>query len=132
MPTEDIQGILPRKVFLKGQEGAIKELATYESKEENNDYALDAMRYAVECMTEGKISMAIELSRDKVKQILKLYGLERITRKRFKKLLMGCGMQRNDAEIVAKTFGESKIQYTPLAVQRVIETINAEAEKEEK
>lgn len=132
MPTEDIQGILPRKVFLKGQEGAIKELATYESKEENNDYALDAMRYAVECMTEGKISMAIELSRDKVRQILKLYGLERITRKRFKKLLMGCGMQRNDAEIVAKTFGESKIQYTPLAVQRVIETINAEAEKEEK
>ncbi len=132
MPTEDIQGILPRKVFLKGQEGAIKELATYESKEENNDDALDAMRYAVECMTEGKISMAIELSRDKVRQILKLYGLERITRKRFKKLLMGCGMQRNDAEIVAKTFGESKIQYTPLAVQRVIETINAEAEKEEK
>lgn len=139
MPTEDIQGILPRKVLLKGQEGATKELATYESKEENNDDALDAMRYAVECMTEGEksitegeISMAIELSRDKVRQILKLYGLERITRKRFKKLLMGCGMQRNDAEIVAKTFGESKIQYTPLAVQRVIETINAEAEKEEK
>ena len=108
MPTEDIQGILPRKVFLKGQEGAIKELATYESKEENNDDALDAMRYAVECMTEGKISMAIELSRDKVRQILKLYGLERITRKRFKKLLMGCGMQRNDAEIVAKTLAKAK------------------------
>ena len=139
MPTEDIQGILPGKVFLKGQEGAIKELVTYESKEDNNDGALDTVRYAVECMaegeksiTEGEISMAIELSRDKERQILKLYGLERITRKRFKKLLMGCGMQRNDAEIVAKTFCESKIQYTPLAVQRVIETINAEAEKEEK
>ena len=139
MPTEDIQGILPRKVFLKGQEGSIKELATYESKEENNDDALDAMRYAVECMaeeekciTEGEISAAIELSRDKARQILKLYGLERITRKRFKKLLMGCGTQRNDAEIVAMTFYESKIQYTPLAVQQVIEIINAEVEKEEK
>lgn len=131
MPTEDIQGILPRKVFLKGQEGAIKELATYESKEENNDDALDAMRYAVECMTEGKISMAIELSRDKVRQILKLYGLERITRKRFKKLLMGCGMQRNDAEVIAEQFCNEKIPYTPLGVQQVIETIIKEIEEEQ-
>lgn len=127
MPTEDIQGILPRKVFLKGQEGAIKELATYESKEENNDDALDAMRYAVECMTEGKISMAIELSRDKVRQILKLYGLERITRKRFKKLLMGCEIQRNDTELLAKSLSENRIRYTPLVVQSIIETIMEEA-----
>lgn len=134
MPTEDIQGILPRKVFLKGQEGSIKELATYESKEENNDDALDAMRYAVECMaeeekciTEGEISAAIELSRDKARQILKLYGLERITRKRFKKLLMGCGMQRNDTELLAKSLSENRIRYTPLVVQSIIETIMEEA-----
>ena len=134
MPTEDIQGILPRKVFLKGQEGSIKELATYESKEENNDDALDAMRYAVECMaeeekciTEWEISAAIELSRDKARQILKLYGLERITRKRFKKLLMGCGMQRNDTELLAKSLSENRIRYTPLVVQSIIETIMEEA-----
>lgn len=138
MPTEDIQGILPRKVFLKGQEGSIKELATYESKEENNDDALDAMRYAVECMaeeekciTEGEISAAIELSRDKARQILKLYGLERITRKRFKKLLMGCGMQRNDAEVIAEQFCNDKIPYTPLGVQQVIETIIKEIKEEQ-
>lgn len=45
---------------------------------------------------------------------------------------MGCGMQRNDAEVVTNAFRESKIQYTPLAVQKVIEIINMEAEKEEK
>ena len=40
-------------------------------------------------------------------------------------------MQRNDAEIVADAFKESEIQYTPLSVQKVIETINMEAEKGE-
>lgn len=144
MPTENMQGILPRKIFFEDQDGDIKELCTYESKEENNDDAVDAIRYAVECMnegikciakgvkgiTEGKTSITIELPKDKVRQILKLYGLERITRKRFKKLLMGCGMQRNDAEIVASAFRKSKIQYTSLAVQKVIETINIEVEKE--
>ena len=82
-------------------------------------------------MTSGEISMTIEIPEEKVKQILKMHGLNKITRKRFKKLLMGCGMQRNDAEIVTNAFRESEIQYTPLAVQKVIETINIEAEKEE-
>lgn len=41
-------------------------------------------------------------------------------------------MQRNDAEVVAQAFNESGIRYTPLGIQRIIETINAEAEKEEK
>lgn len=85
-----------------------------------------------ESMTSGEISMAIEIPKEKVKQILKMHGLNRITKKRFKKLLMGCGMQRNDAEIVADAFRESEIRYTPVAVQKVIETINMEAEKEEK
>lgn len=85
-----------------------------------------------ESMTSGEISMAIEIPKEKVKQILKMHGLNRITKKRFKKLLMGCGMQRNDAEIVADAFRESEIRYTPVAVQKVIETINMEAEKEKK
>ena len=37
-----------------------------------------------------------------------------------------------DAEVVAQAFNESKIRYTPLAIQRIIETINAEAEGEVK
>ena len=72
--------------------------------------------------------MTIELPKERVRQILKMHGLNRITRKRFKKLLMGCRMQRNDAEIVARTFQDSKIKYTPLAVWKVIETINIEVE----
>ena len=58
-----------------------------------------------------------------------MLGIERITRKRFKKLLMGCGIQRNEAEIIANEFCKNKIQYTPLAVQKVVETIIIEAEK---
>lgn len=86
------------------------------------------MRYPVKGMTSGEISMTIELLKERVRQILKMNGLNRITRKRFKKLLMGCRMQRNDAEIVARTFQDSKIKYTPLAVWKVIETINIEVE----
>ncbi len=74
----------------------------------------------------------LTLTKEESIQIQKMIGLQRITRKRFKKLLMGCGMQRNDAEVVTNAFRESKIQYTPLAVQKVIEIINMEAEKEEK
>ena len=43
---------------------------------------------------------------------------------------MGCGLQRNDAEIIAEAFHNSKIRYIPLAVQNIIETIIKEAEKE--
>ena len=87
MPTENKQGILPGKNFFEDQAGYIKELCTYKSKEENNDDAVNAMEYAAKCITEGETSMTIELPKDRVRQILKMTGLERITRKRFKKLL---------------------------------------------
>lgn len=142
MPTETNE-FGPGKLLYKDQDGIIKELCSYECKEENNDDAVDAIRYAAECMnegikciakgvkgiTEGKTSITIELPKDKVRQILKLYGLERITRKRFKKLLMGCGIQRNAAEIIAAEFQRNRIPYTPLAVQKIIETIIIEMEK---
>ena len=130
MPTES-QELNIGKVLYKGRDETIKELANYEFKEENNDDAIDAMQYATKEMTEGEMSITLKFPKEKVRHFLKIYGLERITRKRFKKLLMGCGMQRNDAEIVTNAFRESEIQYTPLAVQKVIETINIEAEKEE-
>lgn len=131
MPTEDRE-LNMGKLLYKDQDGTIKELANYEFKEENNDDVIDAMQYATKGITEGGMSITLEFPKEKVRHFLKIYGLERITRKRFKKLLMGCGMQRNDAEVVANAFRESEIQYTPLAVQKVIETINMEAEKEEK
>lgn len=135
MPTE-INELGPGKLLYKDQDGIIKELCSYEYKEENcNDDSIDAMEYAasryMEMANKGA-TITFELPKEKVRRILKLYGLEKITRKRFKKLLMGCGMQRNDAEVIVEAFHKNKIRYTPLAIQQVIETINAEAEKEEK
>lgn len=129
MPTESLK---PGKIYIKTKDSEkIQELMNYECKEENNDDFIDAMKYTVKGITEGEVSMTLEIPKEKVRRILKLYGLETITRKRFKKLLMGCGMQRNDAEIITQAFCEEKIKYTPLAVQQIIETINEEAEKEE-
>ncbi len=130
MPTEE-SGFKPEKILFKDQDGIIKELASYETKKEENDDAVNAMEYAAKCITEGETSMTIELPKDRVRQILKMTGLERITRKRFKKLLMSCGMQRNDAEVIAEQFCNEKIPYTPLGVQQVIETIIKEIEEEQ-
>ncbi len=127
MPTESKE-INPGKLLYKDREGIIKELCSYEHKEENRDDAVDAMEYAVKGMTDKEISVTVEVPREKVRKILKIYGLETITRKRFKKLLMGCGLQRNDAEVIAEQFCNEKLPYTPLAVQQVIETIIKEME----
>lgn len=130
MPTESNE-INPGKLLYKDQEGIIKELCNYECKEENSDYAVDAIRYAFEGMTEGRMSMSLDISKESTRKILKIYGLERITRKRFKKLLMGCRIQRNDAEVIAKQFCDEQLPYTPLAVQTILETIIGEMIKEE-
>lgn len=134
MPTEENK-IEQGKLFIQTKEDEEpKELKaiSISTAENNKDDVIDTMRYEEEGVTSEEMSITIKLSKEQVRQILKLYGLERITRKRFKKLLMGCGMQRNYAEIVAIVFQKSKIQYTPLAVKKVIETINAEAEKDRK
>lgn len=122
MPTESNEVNLG-KLLYKNQEGIIKELCSYEYKEENNDDAVNAIEYAIKGMTDSEISMSLDISKESTRRILKIYGLERITRKRFKKLLMGCGLQRNDAEVIAKQFCYEQIPYTPLGVQQVIETI---------
>lgn len=122
MPTESNEVNLG-KLLYKNQEGIIKELCSYECKEENNDDAVNAMEYAIKGMTDSEISMSLDISKESIRRILKIYGLERITRKKFKKLLMGCGLQRNDAEVIAKQFCDEQIPYTPLGVQQVIETI---------
>lgn len=130
MPTESNEVNLG-KLLYKNQEGIMKELCSYEYKEENNDDAVNAIEYAIKGMTDSEISMSLDISKESTRRILKIYGLERITRKRFKKLLMGCGMQRNDAEVIAEQFCNEKIPYTPLGVQQVIETIIKEFEEEQ-
>lgn len=133
MPTDNIKEIMDGDIFMQDQEGNIKKIAEITQFEngvtDEKDDAIDAMKYAVEQQKEGTITMTI--SRESSKHLQKMIGIQKITRKRFKKLLMGCGMQRNDAEIIAEAFHNNKIRYTPLAVQNVIETIIKEAEKEE-
>ena len=131
MPTDNIKEIMDGDVFIQDKECNIKKIAEitqFENGFAEKDDAVDAIRYYAESMqTETTFTM----DKASARRLHKMVGLETITRKRFKKLLMGCGLQRNDAEIIAEAFHYNKIRYTPLAVQNVIETIIKEAEKEE-
>lgn len=134
MPTEN-EEIEKGKLFMQDADGKMKEIGKVESVEFAEENYLqsklgDFDSKAFETEYSGEIT--ITLTKDEKRKLMKKIGLETLTRKRFKKLLMGCGMQRNDAEVVAQAFNESGIRYTPLGIQRIIETINEEAEKEEK
>lgn len=134
MPKDKVKKlIVDGDIFMQNKDGGldkIAEIQSFESMQENNqDDAADAVRYAIE--KEKSKSVSITITRESSIHLQKMLGIERISRKRFIKLLMGCGMQRNDAEIIAQAFREENMNYTPLAVQEIIETINKEAEKEE-
>lgn len=134
MPTEN-EGIEKGKLFIQAEDGEMKEIGKVESVEFAEENYLqsklgDFDQQAFETTYSGEIT--VTLTKNEKRSLMKKIGLETLTRKRFKKLLMGCGMQRNDAEVVAQAFNESKIRYKPLAIQRIIETINAEAEREVK
>lgn len=134
MPTEN-EKIEKGKLFIQAEDGEMKEIGKVESVEFAEENYLqsklgDFDQQAFETTYSGEIT--VTLTKNEKRSLMKKIGLETLTRKRFKKLLMGCGMQRNDAEVVAKAFNESGIRYTPLGIQKIIETINEEAEKEEK
>ena len=106
MPTENCE-VVPGKVFVKINENdELKELGEIkaESIETCNDDAADAMRYYAESVTNKGYSAELTFSKEDGRRFLKMMGLETITRKRFKKLLMGCGIQKNEAEIIAREF----------------------------
>lgn len=132
MPTDNVKELIDGDIFIQDKEGNINKIAQIAQFEntatEEKDDAADAMRYYAESMQSG---VTFTMDKASARRLHKMVGLETITRKRFKKLLMGCGLQRNDAEIIAEAFHNNKIRYTPLAVQNVIETIIKEAEKEE-
>lgn len=131
MPTENCE-VIPGKVFIKTNENdELKELGEIkaESIEICNDDAVDAMRYYAESVTNKGYSAELTFSKEEGRRFLKMMGLETITRKRFKKLLMGCGFQRNQAEKIAKIAHKNNMKYTPMLVQEVIETIIREVEK---
>ena len=135
MPTDEIgKLIVDGDIFIQDKDGQINKIAeiqNFESVQENNqDDAADALRYAVE-NTKGYTGTATyTMTKEASIQMQKMLGVQRITRKRFIKLLMGCGFQRNDAQNLAKMVHYEYKRYSPILVQMVIEWIIKSVEKE--
>lgn len=133
MPTDNIKEIMDGDIFMQDQEGNIKKIAEITQFEngvtDEKDDAIDAMKYAVEQQKEGTITMTI--SRESSKHLQKMIGIQKITRKRFIKLLMGCRIQRNDAEKFADVIHKTELGYSPIMVQAVVEWIIKELNKRE-
>lgn len=135
MPTEN-NNLMPGELFFEDRFGniqklgKIEELQQYESKTDEKDDAVDALRYAVE-NTKGYTGTATyTMTKEASIQMQKMLGVQRITRKRFIKLLMGCGLQRNDAQNLAKMVHYEYKRYSPILVQMVIEWIIKSVERE--
>lgn len=133
MPTDNIKEIMDGDIFMQDQEGNIKKIAEITQFEnsvtDEKDNAIDAMKYAIEQQKEGTITMTI--SRESSKHLQKMIGIQKITRKRFIKLLMGCRIQRNDAEKFADVIHKTELGYSPIMVQAVVEWIIKELNKRE-
>lgn len=129
MPTEN-KGLELGKVFFKSKESdELKELACYETKENTMDDAADATEYAIKTMEQRTDSITVTISRESSRYLQKMIGIQRITRKRFIKLLMSCRIQRNDATIIAEIVHNSKVDYSPITVQAIIEGLIKEKEQ---
>lgn len=111
------------------------EIQQFGSVTDERDDAADAMRFYTEAVSKGVIangSLTIRMNKEESRRFLKTLGLETITRKRFKKLLMGAGIQRNMAEKMVETVRKHNMKYTPNTIQTIIEIIIEEVEKEQK
>lgn len=135
MPTEN-NNLIPGELFFEDRcgniqkLGKIEELQQYESKTDEKDDAVDALRYAVENTKGYTVTATYTMTKEASIQMQKMLGVQRITRKRFIKLLMGCGFQRNDAQNLAKMVHYEYKRYSPILVQMVIEWIIKSVERE--
>lgn len=135
MPTEN-SDLISKGLFFEDRFGniqklgKIEELQQYENKTDEKDDAVDALRYAVENIKGYTGTATFTMTKESSIQMQKMLGVQRITRKRFIKLLMGCGFQRNDAQNLAKMVHYEYKRYSPILVQMVIEWIIKSVEKE--
>ena len=130
MPTEDTMQET-RKVFIKTADGEMQELKGFSEVEitsENNDDKIDAMKYTDDIMQGGTLNVTI--SRESSIKMQKMMGINKITRKRFIKLLMGCGVQRNDAVIFADIVRKTEFSYCPLMVQATVKWCISQMEEQ--
>lgn len=137
MPTEN-SNLISKELFFEDRFGniqklgKIEELQQYESKTDEKDDAADAIRYAVDNQLNAKGyegTATFTLTKEESIQMQKMLGVRRITRKRFIKSLMSCGIQRNDAQNLAKIIHYEYKRYSPILVQMVIEWIIKSVEK---
>ncbi len=130
MSPEDVK-LEPEKVFIKTADGEMQELkgiSKIEVESKNNDDAVDAMRYAVDTMKEETLNITI--SRESLIQMQKMIGINKISRKRFIKLLMGCRIQRNDAAKFADIVRKTEFSYCPLMAQATVEWCISQMEEQ--
>lgn len=132
MPTEDAKLELG-KAFIKTEDGKVQELAMCEfHTEDNNDDAVDAMRYAIENTKGYEATATITMTKEESRRFQKMLGVQKIKRKRFIKLLMGCGIQKNAATQFANIVHKAIGHYTPMTVQRIIEWLIIQTEEARK
>lgn len=130
MPTEDVKSE-PGKAFIKTEDGEmheLKEISKVEVASENNDDAIDAMEYATDTMKERTLNITISI--ESSIQMQKMLGINRISRKRFIKLLMGCRIQKNDAAKFADIVRKTELSYCPLMVQATVEWCISQMEEQ--
>lgn len=126
MPTDKVKGIMEGDIFMQDQDGninKIREITQFENNAaDESDDAIDALRYAVESQkATGTVTLTI--SKESSRYMQKMLGIQKITRKRFIKLLMGCRIQRNDAAELANIVRKNGIEYSPIVVQAIVEWI---------
>lgn len=135
MPTEN-RDLISNELFFEDRFGniqklgKIEELQQYENKTDEKDDAVDALRYAVESQ-KATGTLTFTISKESSRQMQKMLGVQSISRKRFIKLLMGCGVPRNYAQKLAKIVHYEYKRYSPIMVQAVIEWIIKNLQKEE-
>lgn len=123
MPTDNKETI-SRKVLIKSiTDEIIRELQCYEFKAEPSDDKVDAIRYYTARATGNWYNGELTLSKEASRRLLKVMGENRITRKRFIKLLMGYGIQRNKAQDIAKFAHIHGWKYTPNLVKTIVAMI---------
>lgn len=122
MPTDFNFG--PGELFFEDSEGKKQKLAELQQFENNvvdeRDDAVDALRYGIQAKGSWTGDFSITLTKQQSRQFQKALGIETITRKRFIKLLMGYGIQRNKAQEIAKMIHINNGRYARYFVKEIV------------
>ena len=123
-------------VFIKNEDGTIQELKGITSIKAENEKENNELNYIKDAVKGADITskeITINISKESSITMQKMLGINKISKKRFIKLLMGCRIQRNDAIEFARIVKKCGFSFSPIMVQAVIEwCLKQMWEKEEK